>query len=90
VEVVRDEPVRARLRGRDQSTAPDQKSGVDARPLSKFVRPKHRDDIQGLRAVAVLLVAFAHAGVHYLRGGYVGVDVFFVLSWFSHNAAPAF
>lgn len=80
MEVVRDEPVRARLRGRDQSTAPDQKSGVDARPLSKFVRPKHRDDIQGLRAVAVLLVAFAHAGVHYLRGGYVGVDVFFVLS----------
>ena len=42
----------------------------------------HRDDIQGLRAVAVLLVALAHAGVPAFRGGYVGVDVFFVVSGF--------
>ncbi len=40
----------------------------------------HRADIQGLRAVAVLLVALGHAGVPFLKGGYVGVDVFFVLS----------
>src|SRR3954470_18995486 len=43
---------------------------------------RHRDDLQGLRAVAVLLVVLGHAGVPYLQGGYVGVDVFFVLSGF--------
>lgn len=43
---------------------------------------RHRDDVQGLRAVAVLLVVLEHAGVSFLRGGYVGVDVFFVLSGF--------
>ena len=40
----------------------------------------HRQDLQGLRAVAVLLVVLDHAGLRFVDGGYVGVDVFFVLS----------
>lgn len=42
----------------------------------------YRADLEGLRAVAILLVVAAHAGVPWLAGGFVGVDVFFVLSGF--------
>jgi len=41
-----------------------------------------RPDIEGLRAVAVLLIVLFHAGLPGLAGGYVGVDVFFVISGF--------
>jgi peptidoglycan/LPS O-acetylase OafA/YrhL len=43
---------------------------------------KFRPDVEGLRAVAVLVVVLYHAGVPRLGGGYVGVDVFFVISGF--------
>ena len=41
-----------------------------------------RKDIEGMRAVAVGLVVLNHAGVPWLPGGYIGVDVFFVISGF--------
>ncbi|MEO8078667.1 MAG: acyltransferase, partial [Acidobacteriota bacterium] len=42
--------------------------------------PHYRPDIDGLRAVAVLLVVGRHIGVPWMPGGFTGVDIFFVIS----------
>src|ERR1043166_9526435 len=41
---------------------------------------KYRREMDGLRALAVIPVIFFHAGFQTFRGGFVGVDVFFVIS----------
>jgi peptidoglycan/LPS O-acetylase OafA/YrhL len=41
-----------------------------------------RRDVEGLRALAIGIVLLAHAGVPFAAGGFVGVDVFFVISGF--------
>ncbi|MGX9349301.1 acyltransferase family protein [Microbacterium sp. KNMS] len=59
------------------TAAPDTRVPATGQPAR---RGTWRTDIQGLRAIAVGFVVLAHAGVPRLDGGFIGVDVFFVIS----------
>ncbi|MEU4688558.1 acyltransferase family protein [Actinoplanes sp. NPDC023714] len=59
--------------------AEDGTTATSSKPRS---HPGFRPDIEGMRAIAVTLVVLSHAGLAALAGGYVGVDVFFVISGF--------
>lgn len=45
-----------------------------------LTHPKYRADIDGLRALAILCVVGFHAFPEWLKGGFIGVDIFFVIS----------
>jgi peptidoglycan/LPS O-acetylase OafA/YrhL len=60
----------------------DSVSPIDGRRRQRSGGSGFRADIEGLRAVAVVAVVLFHAGLPGVGGGFVGVDMFFVISGF--------
>jgi peptidoglycan/LPS O-acetylase OafA/YrhL len=55
---------------------------MDSRNDKSAASGGFRKDVEGLRAIAIVAVLLCHAGIPAFAGGYVGVDVFFVISGF--------
>ena len=78
---VADSPVAVLTAGDTPDATIPPTTRAEARSSRRAAEPV-RGDIQGLRAVAVLIVLVFHFWPEALTGGYVGVDVFFVISGF--------
>jgi peptidoglycan/LPS O-acetylase OafA/YrhL len=53
---------------------------VELARSNRHLNIQFRPDIEGLWAIAACLIVLYHAGLPFLQGGFIGVDMFFVLS----------
>lgn len=59
---------------------PAQRTASTHKSESHLTHPKYRPDIDGLRAIAILSVVGFHAFPNWVKGGFIGVDIFFIIS----------